>query len=654
MSVDLSPLNRREYQKLLLAMTLEAQRLELLLAITDDRNLQDQIITAYEAELKAQGMTPLRVRLDPKRPSLRAALQDLTDQTPALQSGEPVVVTVLNAGELLGVRLNDEKSEQEKFFFSLQWTREALQAFAFPIVLWLPDAIATRLAQQAPDFWSWRGGVFEFAPEARPTLEGQLDSQFLRPLPMPTEERPQSTIPIADLEHQIAQLEATAPDSPLLITLYNNLGEAHANQYAYQPALEAYEKALTLATTKADISGQARSLRNLGDALICCGRPLQALDYYQQALAQYQLLEDLQREGTTLNRLGAAYCDLGQYREAIEFFQQSLAINREVGDRQCEGGVLNNLGGAYASLGQYREAIEFFQQSLAIHREIGDRWGEGSTLGQLGTGYSFLSEYRKAIEFFQQSLVINREIGDRRGEGYTLGNLSIAYASLGQYREAIEFFQQSLVINREIGDRRGEGAGLDNLGSAYFSLGQYREAIEFYQQSLAIKREIGDRKGEGATLGHLGNVCFSLGQYREAIEFYQQSLAIKQGIGDRHGEAATLFNLGNALARVDEKWQACQSYEAARSLYQEMGLEKNVKMCDEALYNLTQMVVVQPKQAPTIGEPKPQQPDWLEKSMPTVESGASENRVGRLGRVPWVVWFLVGLGLAGLLWWLVR
>lgn len=31
-----------------------------------------------------------------------------------------------------------------------------------------------------------------------------------------------------------------------------------------------------------------------------------------------------------------------------------------------------------------------------------------------------------------------------------------------------------------------------------------------------------------------------------------------------------------------------------------------------------------------------------------------ERRVGRLGRVPWVVWFLVGLGLVGLLWWLVR
>ena len=59
---DLSPLNDREYRKLLLALTLDAQRLELLVAITDDRNLQDQLIAAYEADLKAEGITPLRTQ----------------------------------------------------------------------------------------------------------------------------------------------------------------------------------------------------------------------------------------------------------------------------------------------------------------------------------------------------------------------------------------------------------------------------------------------------------------------------------------------------------------------------------------------------------------------------------------------------------------
>ena len=443
---DLSPLNDREYRKLLLALTLDTQQLELLVAITDDRNLQDQLITAYEADLKAQGIAPLRARLDPKRPSLRATLEDLVAQTPALQAGEPAVVTVLNAGELLGVRLSDEKSEQEKFFFSLQWTREALRNFEFPIVLWLPDAVATRLAQQAPDFWSWRGGVFEFVAEARVPEQGGA-------LPMPSRDRameePGSPVALDDLQQQIAQLEQTAPESPLLITLYNNLGGAYAGKYNYKQALELYEKALTQA--KSDPAGQARSLFNLGDALRHCGRPFQALDYYQQF--------------------------------------------------------------------------------LAIAREIGDRLGEANSLG--------------------------------------------------------------------------------NLGLAYDSLGQYQQAIEYHQQQLAIAREIGDRRGE----------------------------------------AISLFNLGNALARVDLKWEARSAYEAAKDLFVEMGLKKEVKDCEDALYRLGQKIVMVPKPAPTIGEAPPKEPDWLAKSMPTPQV---KNTAPRPRQVPVVAWFLAGLGLAGLLWWLLR
>ena len=73
------------------------------------------------------------------------------------------MVTVRGGDELLGIRLQQPKSAQEKFFFSAQWTREGLREFQFPIVLWVTDAVAQGLAQQAPDFWSWRGGVFEFA-----------------------------------------------------------------------------------------------------------------------------------------------------------------------------------------------------------------------------------------------------------------------------------------------------------------------------------------------------------------------------------------------------------------------------------------------------------------------------------------------------------
>ncbi len=428
---DLSPLNEREYRKLLLSLTLNAQRLDLLIAITDDRNLQEQILNAYEADLKAQGIAPLRARLDPKRPSLRATLEELAAQTPALQNGEPAVVTVLNAGELLGVRLDDEKSEQEKFFFSLQWTREALREFAFPIVLWLPDAVATRLAQQAPDFWSWRGGVFEFVAEARVPAVGR--EMLAMPMRDVTEPREKSSVAIADLQQQIAQLEQTAPESPLLITLYNNLGKAYSGQYEYKQALELYEKARALAKSKSDPAGEASALLNLGDGLNSCGRPFQALDYYQQALEKYRKLGNYQGEADTLRRSGNAYYFLGQYLQAIEYYQQSLAMTQEVGNRTGEANSLGDLGNAHYFLGQYLQAIEYHQQSLEIAREIGDRQGEGDSLGNLGLAYHALGQYLQAIEYHQQSLVIAREIGDRQGEVANLCNLGNVYEALGQH-----------------------------------------------------------------------------------------------------------------------------------------------------------------------------------------------------------------------------
>lgn len=97
------------------------------------------------------------------QPSPKRSLQEHLEQQPELSTSPTAVVTVLGADKLLGLHLNEDKSALEKFLFSLQWTRESLRGFRLPLVLWLTSGIAARLAEQAPDFWSWRGGVFEFS-----------------------------------------------------------------------------------------------------------------------------------------------------------------------------------------------------------------------------------------------------------------------------------------------------------------------------------------------------------------------------------------------------------------------------------------------------------------------------------------------------------
>ena len=135
----------------------------MLVAICDNWKYRDEIIDTYEAELRGKGTRCDRICLDLYQPSLKRSLREHLEQQPELSASPAAVVTVLRADELLGLDLDEDKSALERFFFSLQWTRESLREFQLPLVLWLTPWIAAQLADKAPDFWSWRGGVFEFS-----------------------------------------------------------------------------------------------------------------------------------------------------------------------------------------------------------------------------------------------------------------------------------------------------------------------------------------------------------------------------------------------------------------------------------------------------------------------------------------------------------
>ncbi len=118
-----------------------------------ERNINQQNQDAYD---------DLIVSIEP---SLRRALHELIEKEEYLHYyNNQAVITVTGAEELISIKLDDseEQSELEKFFGYLQWTREALRHYRFSIVLWLTNNLVEQLSRKAPDFWSWRAGVFRF------------------------------------------------------------------------------------------------------------------------------------------------------------------------------------------------------------------------------------------------------------------------------------------------------------------------------------------------------------------------------------------------------------------------------------------------------------------------------------------------------------
>ncbi|TRV41640.1 MAG: tetratricopeptide repeat protein [Microcystis panniformis Mp_MB_F_20051200_S9] len=453
--------NEREYEGLIVSLEANQERLNILICVCDQEKLREEIIDRYSKELEPV-IPCYRIDLDQKEPSLRAAIASLVSRKPELLQSKNAVITTTGVEKLHSIEWQREKSELDKFFGYLQWTREGLREFPYSIVLWVTSIVEVNLRKKSPDFWSWRKGVFRFISPPSNFLPCQEFLPILQSFDEITIDKDIPSISKEDLLELIEQIEVNkSKKEPRLASLYASLAKIYKNRLLNLP-LSDYRQEQQL-----------------------------AIEYYQKAI-------DLQKElnleldlVASLDSLAGIYYFLGEYQKAIEFYQQSLAITREIGDRGGEGKSYNNLGNVYHSLGEYQKAIEFYQQSLAIKREIGDRGGEAKSYNNLGNVYYSLGEYQKAIEFHQQSLAIKREISDITGEAYSYLGLGNVYDYLGEYQKAIKFYQQSLEIFQEMECIIGEPKTLFNLGVTYYKLKRIAEAKEAYLQARKLFQALG-------------------------------------------------------------------------------------------------------------------------------------------------------------------
>ena len=90
----------------------------------------------------------------------RAVLQALESDSLNLPGKEAIMV--------LGFERSIPSEGPAPALDELNQSRENFpKSFSGPFLIWLPDYALTRLAREAPDFWGWRSGVFEFSPEQK-------------------------------------------------------------------------------------------------------------------------------------------------------------------------------------------------------------------------------------------------------------------------------------------------------------------------------------------------------------------------------------------------------------------------------------------------------------------------------------------------------
>ncbi|MFM7425444.1 MAG: tetratricopeptide repeat protein [Elainella sp.] len=368
--------NQDAYDDLLAAIETSDDQLALLIAVCDDPAQRQAIIQRYETDLADSHQT-YRLSMARSDPSLKLAIQELI-AADSWQPNRRAVITVLDIERLSFWGQGEEKSPQEVFFGYLQWTREALREFRYPIVIWVTYQILSRLSRKSPDFWGWRKGVFRFVSRTKAAIPaGQIEAVRELGLAQISED---TLLPLADLEALIQQTEAQTPSSPLLASLYQQLARVYRNRLnrgeaANYPteaakAIRYFEKAIALQTDLDLPLDLATSLNNLAGLYRAQGRYAEAEPLLLRALdiTEQQLGAGHPHVARGLNNLAELYRAQGRYAEAELLHLRALDITeQQLGSDHPDVALsLNNLARLYESQERYAEAEPLYLRALSI------------------------------------------------------------------------------------------------------------------------------------------------------------------------------------------------------------------------------------------------------------------------------------------------
>ena len=452
----LTPQNQTVYDSLYVSLLDGLGTLQLLIAVCENDALRYEMIERYEQALKPEAQV-WRVTLDPVEPSLRQALYELTEQQ-TLTDYSAQVVTVLGAEKL-------DSEALKKFWGYLQWTREGLRAFPWPIVLWVPQRLLKEMMKKAPDFWRWRSGVFLFTNQATP----ESQSEFIigrEWLPIAKSD----LFSVEQLEDSLAKaIEQWGENSPKLASLYGQLGSAYLQQIK---------------------NGHYTT-------------------FGKEAIRAEQLLKKVIEQSPTgtvslvenLNNLAEVYCTQGKYTEAESLYQRSLVIlQNQLGEEHPEvAKTLNSLAELYRTQGKYAEAEPLFFLALTIlEKQLGEEHPSVAVIfNNLAGLYYDQRKYIEAKSLILRLLAIReKQLGEEPPDTYkVLNNLAELYRVQGKYAEAEPLYKRSLAIRKkQLGENHPDVAtSLNNLAILYSIQGKYAEAELLYQRAIAIcKQTLGD------------------------------------------------------------------------------------------------------------------------------------------------------------------
>jgi CHAT domain-containing protein/tetratricopeptide (TPR) repeat protein len=251
----------------------------------------------------------------------------------------------------------------------------------------------------------------------------------------------------------------------------------------YRSAAEHWQNAGQHKIFAATLDSIARIHKDRGDFDL-------AVDAWQKALSVAKFIQDTDTVLRTLGNLGMAYSAWGRYPEALDYYKQSLELATTLKHEPSVARLHNNIGAVYRQQGKLDQALEHYEKALAIDRRMADEAAIATRMANIGTIHMDRGDYERAREHYELSLRAARKSGSEDKIAIRLNNLGAVRISLGDYEGALQLYQEALKLHTKLGQRHQVATVLSNMGTAFWYLERYGEAEKHLLRSVDLKEQL--------------------------------------------------------------------------------------------------------------------------------------------------------------------
>jgi predicted ATPase/DNA-binding SARP family transcriptional activator len=288
-----------------------------------------------------------------------------------------------------------------------------------------------------------------------------------------------------------------------------NAGEHALDTYAYQQAVQHFERALALTD----------SLAPQMDAYLGLGRAFTLSDDYTAAAAVIQQgLQLAEKASDKLRRTLLLYAQAENANHQhppdggkLEV-EAALTAAEQTGNDKYLALSLLLLTEVHESDGDLGSALETADRAQVTGHKLKDKLLEARALLEIGFLHAQRADFNKAVSAADLGLQLLAGTDDRKAVAYAWNILGRAYGGCGDYSRAFEAFDRSQEEAGIIGDRYLLAQVFNMKGWLHRELGDYEKGLKFDQEGIESANrwdkpspEISARLNLCLDLWHLGD-----------------------------------------------------------------------------------------------------------------------------------------------------